>query len=218
MSLVTVLSISFMAGLRSKLGLERGAARMPARRRPGGYGRCCARKVSTPEPAMRIDRLDARELDYWTARALARDDLPLIFVAVEPDIVVTVASGGFRRMDSRFSPAAEWADAAVVLERVVELRSTRVGEARASVTASFAGDGTAATHDAHGEGENLRHALLRAFIRARFGDTVEPVPTEPHAVNNGRVTPHRAGAPLPRDGERRDAPHDPNEIGALPRP
>lgn len=167
---------------------------------------------------MRIDRLDARELDYWTARALARDDLPLIFVAVEPDIVVTVASGGFRRMDSRFSPAAEWADAAVVLERVVELRSTRVGEARASVTASFAGDGTAATHDARGEGENLRHALLRAFIRARFGDTVEPVPTEPHAVSNGRVTPHRAGAPLPRDGERRDATHDPNEIGALPRP
>lgn len=94
---------------------------------------------------MQIDRLDARELDYWTARALARDELPLIFVAVEPDIVVTVASGGFRRMDSRFSPAAEWADAAVVLERVVELRSTRVGEARASVTASFAGDGTAAT-------------------------------------------------------------------------
>ncbi|MDA0575711.1 phage protein NinX family protein [Burkholderia gladioli] len=167
---------------------------------------------------MRIDRLDARELDYWTARALARDELPLIFVAVEPDIVVTVASGGFRRTDSRFSPAAEWADAAVVLERVVELSSTRVGEGRASVTASFAGDGTAATHDAHGEGENLRHALLRAFIRARFGDTVEPVPTEPHAVSNGRVTPHRAGAPLPRDGERRDAPHDPNEIGALPRP
>ncbi|MEX3613316.1 MAG: phage protein NinX family protein [Burkholderia gladioli] len=167
---------------------------------------------------MQIDRLDACELDYWTARALARDDLPLVFVAVEPEIVVTVASGGFRRMDRRFSPTADWADAAVVLERVVELRSTRVDEARASVTASFASDGTAATHDAHGEGENLRQALLRAFIRARFGDTVEPVPTEPHAVSKGRVTPHRAGEPLPRDGERRDAPHDPNEIGALPRP
>lgn len=106
----------------------------------------------------------------------------------------------------------------MVLERVVELRSTRVGEARASVTASFVGDDAATTLDAHGEGENLRQALLRAFIRARFGDAVEPMPTEPHAVNNGRVTPHRAGAPLPRDGERRDAPHDPNEIGALPRP
>ncbi|WP_186200270.1 phage protein NinX family protein [Burkholderia gladioli] len=167
---------------------------------------------------MQIDRLDARELDYWTARALARDELPLVFVAVEPEIVVTVASGAFRRMDSRFSPTTDWADAAAVLERVVELHATRVDEAGASVTASFASDGIAAVLDAQGEGENLRQALLRAFIRARFGDKVEPVPMEPHAVNNGRITPHRAGAPLPHDGERRDAPHDPNEIGALPRP
>ncbi len=167
------------------------------------------------------------KLDYWTARALARDELPLIFVAVEPDIVVTVASGGFRRMDSRFSPAAEWADAAVVLERVVELRSTRVGEARASVTASFAGDGTAATHDAHGEGENLRHALLRAFIRARFGDRrssrcrpnrMPSATAASRRIGPARRCPATASAATPRTIRTKSAPCRGRDGQATPRP
>lgn len=176
---------------------------------------------------MQIDRLDARELDYWTARALARDELPLIFVAVEPDIVVTVASGGFRRMDSRFSPAAEWADAAVVLERVVELHSTQVGEARASVTASFAGDGAAAaTLDAHGEGENLRHALLRpSFARDSATRSSRCRPSRmlsaraaSRRIGPARRCPATASAATPRTIRTKSAPCRARDGQATPRP
>ncbi|WP_414444758.1 DUF2591 domain-containing protein [Burkholderia sp. 22PA0106] len=166
---------------------------------------------------MQTDRLDARELDYWTLRALAHDDRPLVFVATEPQIVATVASGDFSRMDQRVSASTDWADAAAVLERVADLRATRLDDGVTRVEARFAGlpDLTLA---AHGEGPTLRVALLRAFVRARFGDTVGPVPGEPHVVQNGQVTAHQAGAPLPHGGQRRDAPRDTHEIGALPRP
>ncbi|MEK6346660.1 MAG: DUF2591 domain-containing protein [Burkholderia sp.] len=167
---------------------------------------------------MQTDQLDGRELDYWTVRALAHDDRPLIVVATEPRIVATFASGDVSWMDRRVSASSDWADAAAVLDRVAELRTTRIGDHTVRVEARFTclqEDGTA---EGRGEGPSLRVALLRAFVRARFGDAVGSVPAEPHVVQGGQVKAHPAGEPLPSGSERRDAPHDPHEIGALPRP
>lgn len=166
---------------------------------------------------MQTNQLDVRELDYWTIRALMHDDRPLVFVATEPEIVVTCVSGDVSWMDQRVSASSAWADAAAVLDRVASLHTTRLDDGVVRVEACFT-DLPDSAHAGHGEGPSLRVALLRALVRARFGDTVGPVPAEPHVVQDGQVMVHRAGEPLPFSGERRDVPHDQHEIGSLPRP
>ncbi|WP_070107473.1 phage protein NinX family protein [Burkholderia plantarii] len=166
---------------------------------------------------MRTDDLDSRELDYWTARALARDDLPIAFVALEPALVVTFSNGTAARMDARFAPSSRWADATDVLDRLIDVRSTRDAHGTLSCVATFDADGTAcAAREGHGSGPNLRTALLRAFVRARFGDEVEAMPGEPHVVRHGKLTRHEQGEPIPPHGPR-DAEPEPNTIGSLPR-
>ncbi|MBI0330880.1 phage protein NinX family protein [Burkholderia plantarii] len=165
---------------------------------------------------MRTDDLDSLELDYWTARALARDDLPIAFVALEPALVVTFSNGTAARMDARFAPSSRWADATGVLDRLIDVRSTRDAHGTLSCVATFDADGTCAAREAHGSGPDLRTALLRAFVRARFGDEVEAMPGEPHVVRHGKLTRHAQGEPIPSHGPR-DAEPEPNTIGSLPR-
>ncbi|QJW81244.1 DUF2591 family protein [Burkholderia glumae] len=166
---------------------------------------------------MRTNDLDTRELDYWTARALASDDLPIAFVALEPALVVTFSNGTASRMDARFAPSSRWADATDVLDRLIDVRSARDAHGTLSCVATFeAGGGACAAREGHGSGPDLRTALLRAFVRARFGDEVEAMPGEPHVVRHGRLERHAQGQPIPGSGPREAEP-DPNAIGSLPR-
>ncbi len=166
---------------------------------------------------MQTDELDARELDYWTARALARDDLPASFVQIEPKLVATFSTGDATFMDAYFAPSAGWADAACVLERLDTIRTTRLEDGRTRCVARFVDGETAEPSDSHGTGAGLRTALLRAFVRARFGDSVEAMPCEPHEVHRGVIKRHDAGEAVPPVSRRRDAPTVPNAIGSLPR-
>ncbi|MGN6669145.1 MAG: phage protein NinX family protein [Trinickia sp.] len=165
---------------------------------------------------MKTSELDGCALDYWCARALVDDNEEIIFAQVEPSIVVTLTHGALRKLAQPFSPSSEWAQALELLERAQELRWTR-GE-----------------HDAHGwlrieggdtyeaDAANPRVALLRAFVRARFGDAVEQYPVGPHAVRAGKAHPYDAGGvPPTRDDHANvnaDAGSASGDIRSVPRP
>ncbi|AOK54949.1 DUF2591 domain-containing protein [Burkholderia stagnalis] len=160
---------------------------------------------------MRIDVLDGAGLDYWCARALCADGDALRFTAVVPGVVVTAASDGLRRLDAHFAPTASWADAGSVLERVDDVRIVRY-DAGAACVARFTGlSGTFAAH-----GATPRIALLRAFVRARFGDDVDAPPDFPHAVERGAIVRYAPGAPIPESGAV-SAAGDSTDIRSVPR-
>ncbi|RQS12310.1 DUF2591 domain-containing protein [Burkholderia sp. Bp9002] len=161
---------------------------------------------------MRVDVLDGAGLDYWCARALCADGEPLRFTAVAPGVVVTAASDGLRRLDAHFAPTASWADAGGVLERVDDVRIVRYG-AGAACVARFTGiSGAFAAH-----GATPRTALLRAFVRARFGEDVDAPPDFPHAVERGgAIVRYAPGAPIPEGGAA-SAAGDSTDIRSVPR-
>lgn len=161
---------------------------------------------------MRTDRLDGTRLDYWCARALADDDATLRFVAVAPSVVVTVTSGALRKLDQRFAPSASWADAGDVLARADALSVARRDDGRVECTARFAGVRAVGCAD----GPDLRVALARAFVRARFGDAVDIPPEKPHQVRGGKIEPYDAGEPIPQHGDA-SATGNAGDIRSVPR-
>lgn len=161
---------------------------------------------------MNTSELAGCALDYWCARALVDDDEELIFNRVEPNVVVTFTHGSLRKLAQPFSPAADWADAVEILERAVALQWTR-DERGAHCSARF---GAAAT--AEGQGEHPRIAVLRAFVRSRFGDSVDDMPTEPHAARFGTVRAYDAGGVPPTHGESAGADSEIGNIRSVPRP
>ncbi|MCA8287232.1 hypothetical protein LGN16_09715 [Burkholderia vietnamiensis] len=63
---------------------------------------------------------------------------------------------------------------------------------------------------------NLRVALLRAFVRARFGDEVDTPPAFAHRMERGMPVRHDVGVPIPSTD------HDPatgesSDIRSIPR-
>ncbi|MGN6316977.1 phage protein NinX family protein [Trinickia sp.] len=161
---------------------------------------------------MRTSELEGRTLDYWCARALAADEEEVIFIQVEPSIVVTLTHGALRKLAQPFSPAEEWGDALEVLERASELQWTR-DERSTRCRARF---GQGAWCEA--EGPHPRIALLRAFVRGRFGEAVDDFPATPHAVRHGQVRDYDAGGVPPTYGDNAGADSEIGNIRSVPRP
>lgn len=160
---------------------------------------------------MNTSELDGCALDYWCARAMVDDDEEIIFAQIEPSIVVTLTHGALRKLAQPFSPSSEWELALELLERAQELRWTRT-EHHAHGWLRFEGGDM---YEA--DGAQPRVALLRAFVRARFGDTVEPYPAVPHAVRAGKVHPYDAGGVPPTYGDNAGAGNEIGDIRSVPR-
>ncbi|RQS28898.1 DUF2591 domain-containing protein [Burkholderia sp. Bp8992] len=161
---------------------------------------------------MQTDALDGKDLDYWCARALCADDEDTLrFTAVAPTVVVTAACDAFRHVDAPFAPSTSWADACTVLDRVDDLRITRHGNDVECDATFVDGPSTCGAH-----GHDARVALLRAFVRARFGDTVDAPPPFSHRIEHGAVVRYDPGAPLPEPDDDRAA-GDSTDIRSIPR-
>lgn len=160
---------------------------------------------------MKTSELDGCALDYWCARALVDDDEEIIFIQAEPSVVITLTHGAVRKLAQPFSPSNEWSDALEILEHAQELRWTRA-EDHAQCCVRFDGG---EMHEA--DGAHPRMALLRAFVRARFGDAVEPYPATPHAVREGKVRPYDAGGVPPTYGDNASAESEIGDIRSVPR-
>ncbi len=160
---------------------------------------------------MKTSKLDGCALDYWCARALVDDDEEIIFTQVEPSIVVTLTHGALRKLAQPFSPSTEWGHALELLERARELRWTR-GERDTHCWVRFDGDDMVEADAAH-----PRVALLRAFVRARFGDEVDSYPAGAHAVRAGKSHPYDAGGVPPTYGDNAGADNEIGDIRSVPR-
>ncbi|HGL6716386.1 DUF2591 family protein [Burkholderia contaminans] len=161
---------------------------------------------------MRTDALDGNDLDYWCARALCADDEDTLrFTAVAPRLVVTAACDALRRLDACFAPSASWSDAGVVLDRVDDLRIARHGDDVECDATFVDGPSTCGAH-----GRDARVALLRAFVRARFGDEIDAPPPFPHRIEHGAVVRSDPGVPLPETDDDR-ATGDSTDIRSVPR-
>ncbi|NTX30487.1 DUF2591 family protein [Burkholderia pyrrocinia] len=161
---------------------------------------------------MRIDELDGNELDYWCARALCADDEDTLrFTAVAPKVVVTAACDALRRPDAQFAPSTSWADAGAVLDRVDDLRIARHGNDVECDATFIDGPSTCGAH-----GRDARVALLRAFVRARFGDAVDAPPPFAHQIEQGAVVRYDPGVPLPEPGGEATS-DDSTDIRSVPR-
>jgi hypothetical protein len=161
---------------------------------------------------MRIDDLDGTALDYWCVRALCADDEDTLrFTAVEPTVVVTAACDALRRMDAHFAPCASWADAGAVLDRVKDMKIATRGDGVECDARFVDGPSTCGAR-----GPNARVALLRAFVRARFGDEVDAPPTFPHRIERGAIVRYDPGVPLP-ESDRDPAIGDSTDIRSVPR-
>lgn len=161
---------------------------------------------------MKTSELEGCALDYWCARALVDDDEEIAFIEVEPSIVVTLTHGTLRKLAQPFSPSSEWGEALEIVERAQELRWIR-GEHDAHCWVRFDGS---APHEGHGA--HPRIALLRAFVQARFGETVEPYSPAPHAVLEGKVRAYDAGGVPPTYGDNAGADSEIGNIRSVPRP
>jgi len=62
----------------------------------------------------------------------------------------------------------------------------------------------------------VRTALLRAFVRARFGDEVKTPPTFTHRIERRAVVRYDPGMPLPEAGDDPVA-GDSSDIRSIPR-
>lgn len=161
---------------------------------------------------MRTDALDGTTLDYWCARALCADDEDtLCFTAVEPKVILTAACDALRRLDAHFAPSASWADAGAVLERVGDLRIARHGDSVECDACFIDGPSTRAVR-----APDVRTALLRAFVRARCGDDVEPPPSFAHRIERGAAVRYDPGVPLPETDDD-PASGDGSDIRSIPR-
>ncbi len=145
---------------------------------------------------MKTSELEGCTLDYWCARALVDDAEEIVFAQVEPSVVVTLTHDTLRKLAQPFSPSRDWTDAVEVLERAQALRWLR-SEQGAHCWARFGASDASA---AEAEAAHPRIALLRAFVRARFGDSVARPPVGPHAVRQGNVHPYDAGGVPPTYG------------------
>ncbi|WP_116137181.1 phage protein NinX family protein [Trinickia diaoshuihuensis] len=161
---------------------------------------------------MNTGELQGSDLDYWCARALVDDDEEIVFTQVEPSVVVTFTHGALRKLAQPFAPASEWGDALEMLERARDLQWRR-DERGAHCRAQFEG-----ADPCEAQGEHPRIALLRAFVRARFGETVGDRPAAPHAVRGGKVRPYDAGGVPPTYGDNVGAGDEIGNIRSVPRP
>ncbi|QSN61952.1 MULTISPECIES: phage protein NinX family protein [unclassified Caballeronia] len=119
---------------------------------------------------MNTSDLEGPTLDYWVARGLHDFIREIHFTDSGTTLSIRGNDRG-KAWDGRFLPSTSWEAASVVLERACRLEMSDVGRGEVECTATFGKDG----EPVHARGPSLRVALLRAFVRHSFGDTVEDV-------------------------------------------
>ncbi|MCG5073121.1 phage protein NinX family protein [Paraburkholderia tagetis] len=160
---------------------------------------------------MNVADLSGLALDYWVARSLP-DFVREIYFTDSGETVAVRGNDRGRPWDGRFEPSTSWEAAGVVLDRArrFELSEGHTGEP-ARCVAQFEG--------AHGKvearGATTREALLRAFVKSRFGDTVEEVLRQPQAVLGANMAP--VGEPS-AIGNVEDVPRPDAQIGDIGAP
>jgi len=134
---------------------------------------------------MNVADLTGITLDYWVARGLPDFVREIYFTDSGTKVAVRGNDRG-KPWDGRFTPSTSWEAAGVVLERAkrFEVRERQAGELVRCIT-EFEGAGQVI----EAEGDCVRIALLRAFVKSRFGDTVGEMLRHPQALLGGRVEP-----------------------------
>lgn len=157
---------------------------------------------------MNVADLTGLALDYWVARSLP-DFVREIYFTDSGETVAVRGNDRGRAWDGRFEPSASWEAAGVVLDRAqrIELHDRHGGEPARCVT-QF--EGSQRKVEAHGA--TTREALLRAFVKSRFGDTVEEVLRQPQAVLGAGMAP--VGEPS-EIGDVEDLPRPDGQIGDI---
>jgi hypothetical protein len=117
---------------------------------------------------MNTSDLDGPALDYWVARGL-HDFIREIHFTDSGETLSIRGNDRGRPWDGRFLPSSSWEAASVVLERACRLEMHDHGRGEVMCTVSFGKDGKSV----EGRGPSLRIALLRAFVRHAFGETVK---------------------------------------------
>lgn len=138
---------------------------------------------------MNVADLTGMTLDYWVARSLPDFVREIYFTDSGAKVAVRGNDRG-RPWDGRFTPSVSWEAAGVVLERAqrMELYEPSVG-VPARCIAWFRG----AQGVEEAQGDSVRIALLRAFVKSRFGDVVGELLHQPQALLGERV--ERIGEP-----------------------
>jgi hypothetical protein len=117
---------------------------------------------------MHTSDLEGTTLDYWVARSL-HDFIREIHFTDSGETLSIRGNDRGRPWDGRFLPSSSWEAAAVVLERARNLETSNEERGEVACKVSFGKEGTTV----EASGPSLRIALLRAFVRQAFGDTVE---------------------------------------------
>ncbi|SAK59095.1 hypothetical protein AWB75_02401 [Caballeronia catudaia] len=117
---------------------------------------------------MNTSDLEGPALDYWVARGLHEFIREIHFTDSGETLSIRGNDRG-KPWDGRFLPSTSWEAASVVLERACKLEMQDHGRGEVVCAVTFGKDG----ESVEGRGPSLRIALLRAFVRHAFGDTVE---------------------------------------------
>lgn len=117
---------------------------------------------------MNTSDLEGATLDYWVARGLHEFVREIHFTDSGETLSIRGNDRG-KPWDGRFLPSTSWEAASVVLERACRLEMQDQGRGEVVCSVNFGKDGKTV----EGRGPSLRIALLRAFVRQAFGDTVE---------------------------------------------
>ncbi|WP_277184219.1 phage protein NinX family protein [Caballeronia sp. BR00000012568055] len=134
---------------------------------------------------MNTSDLEGPTLDYWVARGL-HDFIREIHFTDSGETLSIRGNDRGKPWDGRFLPSTSWDAASVVLERACKLEMHDHGRGEVVCTVSFGKDG----ETMEGRGESLRTALLRAFVRHSFGDSVEDeYPRRPQALTGLQADP-----------------------------
>ncbi|WP_213293621.1 phage protein NinX family protein [Paraburkholderia sacchari] len=167
---------------------------------------------------MNVADLTGLALDYWVARSLP-DFVREIYFTDSGETVAVRGSDRGRPWDGRFEPSTSWEAAGVVLDRARCFELSESNEPRtdepARCVAQF--EGSPRKGKVEARGATTREALLRAFVKSRFGDTVEAVLRRPQAVLGTTMAPVGAPSAIGDVGDLPRPDAQIGDIGAAPR-
>ncbi|MDR3097120.1 MAG: DUF2591 domain-containing protein [Paraburkholderia sp.] len=157
---------------------------------------------------MNVADLTGLALDYWVARSLP-DFVREIYFTDSGETVAVRGNDRGRPWDGRFEPSSSWEAAGVVLDRAqhFELNERHGGEPACCVARFEGGRGKV-----EARGATTREALLRAFVKSRFGDAVGEVLRQPQAVLGTNMAPVGEPGAI---GDMEDLPRPDAQIGDI---
>lgn len=160
---------------------------------------------------MDVAELTGITLDYWVARCLTDFVREIYFTDSGAKVAVRGNDRG-KPWDGRFTPSTSWEAAGVVLERATrfEVREHRAGEPVRCI-AQFEGAGGVV----EASGDSVRIALLRAFVRSRFGERVGEMLRHPQVLFGDRIEPVAEPSAV---GDVADVPTPDGRIGDIGSP